>query len=1360
MIHEVGFIIVREDQKHKLWIDPRTIISRARYEINEVEITLHQGKIIYVDDDGIGLNNGSSWENAYIFLQDALADARIVEKPVEIRVAQGIYTPDEDSISPEGTGDRKATFHLIKNVTIKGGYAGLGELDPNARDIEFYQTILSGDLNGNDVEVNDPCDLFYEPTRAENSYIIVTGNNINETAILDGFIITAGNANGTSTYSNGGGIVNYYMSSPTLTNCILRRNFASFGGGIACGEFSSPEITNCSIKENLATWSGGGIGCGRDSSPIISNCLINSNTSMRYGGGIFTINSNAIIIDCTISENQASSYGGGIFCEYMTPTISNCLITANVADIGGGGINCLVSNPVITNCIISYNKAIRTHGGGIICDRSSPSILNCLITANESAVDGGGIHCFSNIDGQSSPTVTSCTIADNFAERGGGGICCENSSTLTAINCIVWENSASHDLQLFRRNTAANLLLSNCNVQGGWPGEGNIDVDPLFGDPIKGDYHLKSQAGRWNPDSGNWIFDYTTSPCIDAGDPNIPVGNESEPNGGRINMGAYGGSPEASKSYILSKIIYVDDDAEGLNDGSSWQNAYIFLRDALADANSVEKPVEIRVAQGIYKPDEGNNGRPGDQRASFCLINKVAIKGGFAGLGEPDPNARNIVAYETILSGDLNSDNIDIYDPGNLYSVPNRYDNSEIVVIGNDTDASAVLDGLTITGGYISVIPYRLGGGPIGGAGVLISSGSPTLINCMFTDNVTSNTGGGLLIYGDSNPTLSNCKFMRNYAESGGGIFSTANNSLILVNCTFSDNYALHKGGGMFNFNGNLKLTNCSFSRNSGTTGGGMYNKNSNSELTNCTFSENSATAAGGGMYNQDSNTALNMCEFVRNTDLWYSGAISNGGGQLIAKGCVFKENYPGAVEDGIENDTIFTECIFSGNSSSRSGGAVRVFEATFNHCIFAGNRALGAWNTGGAVFSFVTAAFNNCTFSNNWAESRQAIDCSYLASMKNCIFWGTDDQIRANPVQYPSVDYSDIQGGWTWPGEGNIDADPCFANPGHWADADDLNVAAEPDDPNAVWVEGDYHLKSQAGRWDPASQSWVVDDVTSPCIDAGDPNMSVGDEQEPNGGRINMGAYGGTPKASLSPLIGRASNPNPPDGAIGVSPNVILSWSPGENAIAHDVYFGMYLNSDINATRENPLGLLVSQGQDANFYDPGQLRPQGMLYTQERCYWRIDEIDSQGNITTGDVWKFQVHEYKGRLCFTGQTPVWINYSFTPISKVDIGKSIDGINRIEEVQEHEGTYTLYDILLESGNSITVAENHIFMIENGNWLSLHKLKAGTRLKTLRGSIGIKSVTKQPSPFTGKVYNLKIQGSDQYIVGQDMIIVRDY
>jgi L-ascorbate metabolism protein UlaG (beta-lactamase superfamily) len=156
----------------------------------------------------------------------------------------------------------------------------------------------------------------------------------------------------------------------------------------------------------------------------------------------------------------------------------------------------------------------------------------------------------------------------------------------------------------------------------------------------------------------------------------------------------------------------------------------------------------------------------------------------------------------------------------------------------------------------------------------------------------------------------------------------------------------------------------------------------------------------------------------------------------------------------------------------------------------------------------------NNCTFRGNFADEVGGIFASWDRSsiLTNCILWGnTFPQIAG----YTAVSYTDVQGGWE--GQGNIDEDPLFADPGYWGDGNDPNIVVEPNDPNAVWVDGDYHLKSQAGRWDPNSESWVQDDVTSPCIDAGDPNSSVGDEPMPNGGIINMGAYGGTSKASMS---------------------------------------------------------------------------------------------------------------------------------------------------------------------------------------------------------------------------------------------------
>jgi hypothetical protein len=98
--------------------------------------------------------------------------------------------------------------------------------------------------------------------------------------------------------------------------------------------------------------------------------------------------------------------------------------------------------------------------------------------------------------------------------------------------------------------------------------------------------------------------------------------------------------------------------------------------------------------------------------------------------------------------------------------------------------------------------------------------------------------------------------------------------------------------------------------------------------------------------------------------------------------------------------------------------------------------------------------------------------------------------------------------------------------------------------------------------------------------------------------------------------------------------------------------------------------------------------------------------------------------------------------------------------QIEKLEEHEGTFECRDILLESGNRISVVDAHCFMLESGQWIAAQDLTGGLRLKTLNGTVGIKSVATRAAPFVGKVYNLKVKSSDQYIVGKDGVIVRDY
>jgi hypothetical protein len=203
------------------------------------------------------------------------------------------------------------------------------------------------------------------------------------------------------------------------------------------------------------------------------------------------------------------------------------------------------------------------------------------------------------------------------------------------------------------------------------------------------------------------------------------------------------------------QIIYVDANAIGVNDGISWDNAYKYLQDALAVANVIEKPVEIRVAQGVYTPDRGGSIAIGDHRASFRLISGVTLKGGFAGFGHPDPNVRDVDRFESILSGDLASNDGSIDSPEDLRADRTRVENSMQVVVGSGTEGSAVLDGFTIEGGRWFLISAGLGTGGIGGSGMYNEGGSPTVIDCTFTHNAcVMNGSGAMLNKGGSRPTL------------------------------------------------------------------------------------------------------------------------------------------------------------------------------------------------------------------------------------------------------------------------------------------------------------------------------------------------------------------------------------------------------------------------------------------------------------------------------------------------------------------------------------------------------------------------------------------------------------------------------
>jgi len=292
--------------------------------------------------------------------------------------------------------------------------------------------------------------------------------------------------------------------------------------------------------------------------------------------------------------------GAGLHIDNSSPTIRNCIITGNVAELDpvslcfcyGGGIYFNGATLIMTNCIISDNSVGGWGlGGGICCRSGSTTILNCIISNNTATTSalGGGIYC----DYYTSElTVVNCTIAENTASFDGGGIYFEQYEDpfdIRIFNSIIWGNSPN---QISTYGTDKGFVIY-CDVQGGWPGPGpggnppNMDENPLFTDPANEDYHLKSQAGRWDANEGRWTNDEVTSPCIDAGNPGCPLSNEpNDPNNVRINMGAYGGTAEASKS------------------PANWRSIADMTNDWVVDSNDLKVFIDYWLQMGQCIPSD------------------------------------------------------------------------------------------------------------------------------------------------------------------------------------------------------------------------------------------------------------------------------------------------------------------------------------------------------------------------------------------------------------------------------------------------------------------------------------------------------------------------------------------------------------------------------------------------------------------------------------------------------------------------------------------------------------------------------------------------------------------------------------
>ncbi|MHC4623696.1 MAG: hypothetical protein ACYS4W_07315 [Planctomycetota bacterium] len=462
-------------------------------------------------------------------------------------------------------------------MALYGGFpSGGGPWE--TRDPNLYRTVLSGDLLGNDTAVGQSCDLLTEPTRSENSYHVVTAFSTDETAAIDGVTITGGNANDFYPQDSGGGMF-CWVASPNVANCTLIANSAASWGGAIFNYDGSPALKNCTFTGNCSTpwaqWGGGGAIYNEFSYSVLDNCVFEENCA-AYGGAVWNYNGSPTFTDCRFVANTGNRFGGGMANHDSTPTIIDCTFADGYSRMGGG-ISNSDSNSQIIDTTFTGNSA-DWWGGGIHNYRSEPNLSNCIIAFNTAGIGAGGIY----VSTSASLTLTNCTLADNSAPQ-GSGVACDSyqmtyPSSMQVTGSILWD-----DANEILNNDGSAIGISFSNIIGDWNGPGNIDTDPCFADLDNGDLHLISQAGRWNPYTETWVYDANTSSCIDAGDPNADRRWELWPHGKRINMGAYGGTLEASMS--LSQVGNIADlntdggvdDLDLLMFSEKWLRREVFL---------------------------------------------------------------------------------------------------------------------------------------------------------------------------------------------------------------------------------------------------------------------------------------------------------------------------------------------------------------------------------------------------------------------------------------------------------------------------------------------------------------------------------------------------------------------------------------------------------------------------------------------------------------------------------------------------------------------------------------------------------------------------------------------------------------
>ncbi len=412
------------------------------------------------------------------------------------------------------------------------------------------------------------------------------------------------------------------------------------------------------------------------------------------------------------------------------------------------------------------------------------------------------------------------------------------------------------------------------------------------------------------------------------------------------------------KGYNLmnsQSIIYVNDDASGNADGSSWTDAYSTLQEALNNASAGD---QIWVAQGTYYPTTKAGNGTTDRDKAFVLVADIAIYGGFDGTETTLEARADATGENTILSGDIGTAN-------------DSTDNCYHIVIASDDVGTAELNGFTITGGNangttnITVNQNSINRAYGAGMNNQDTYSSPIITNVIFKNNTAMYGAGMNNNY--SSPVLTNVTFLGNSAinigtktdSRGGGMYNTSSSAPILTNVTFSKNSAAYCGGGIYNYLSYPTLTNVTISGNSTTStsggGGGIYCTQS-SELTliNVIISGNTSSYSGGGIYYYGCTATFTNVIITGNSSSRYGGGIYNG-----------------------NSTNTLTNVTVSGNLATKGGGMYFSTASTstnFYNSIIWGNTASSIAdnvniNTGESYLSFYSCLIEGSDEGSDWGN-------------------------------------------------------------------------------------------------------------------------------------------------------------------------------------------------------------------------------------------------------------------------------------------------------------------------------------------------------------------------------------------------------